>query len=74
MVIDVTPSIVSSPVVKIVILLVSALPPSSFIVKYWPDEKPVAAGNLISKAAEADTPSIRSETDEVVVDVTAVLL
>ena len=49
------------------------LPASSLIVKFAPLENPDAAGSLISSAADAETPSIRSLTDDVVVDVTAVL-
>ena len=54
-------------------LLVFALQASSFIIKFCPAEKPDAAGNLISNPAEADTPRILSETDDVTVVVTAVL-
>ena len=54
-------------------LLVLAFPASSLTVKYCPLEKSDAAGNLISSAEEAETPRICDETEEVIVDVTAVL-
>ena len=57
-IIEVEPSIVSTPVVFIVILFVFAFPASSFTVKNCPALYPEAAGNLISMAADAETPKI----------------
>ena len=72
--IEVLPSIVSPPVVKIVMLFVLALPASSLIVKCCPAVYPEAAGSLISKAEDADTPMICALVEAVIVVVTAVLL
>ena len=59
-------------VVKIVILLVFAFPASSLTVKNCPLEYVDASGSLISKGADAETPKMRSFTEAVIVEVTAV--
>ena len=56
-----------------VIVFVLALPASSLTIKNCPFEYVEASGNLISKGAEAETPKILSDTEAVIVEVTAVL-
>ena len=67
------PSILSDPAVLMVMLKSFAFPASSLMIKLAPLEYPEAAGNLMSSAAEAETPKIRSLTEEVSVEVTALL-